>query len=407
MMEKQEYLNKIYEKYEIEKQKKVKNKFYQVKFYQSKLRYLEMAAMFVLAIGITFGVNYSTNNSPQNYEKVWKEPKEYHSFEEYSQRNSAFYKEKQETLEKNIAMQEDKTIIQDLITKEEAKEKAICFIEKVGYGKQDIKKVNLYKIKENQNVYFVKTRREAEGGLQVEIDANTGNVLSFSDLDLKYQHYIADQLTKEQATEFAKEILEKTGLNLNENYFFKKVEEGAYYFQNRGTNQWQAEFCKMYDGVYHDFEKINIVFLVYQGEIKIDTIKIQELEDFKDNPVKLTKEEASEIAKEKDREFETREIVNVKTELTFAYMNPFVYAQERSQGKDDGIRIEKDKDGTEQIYSAFESERIVRKVWKVMIQYDHTKDNSTDYKQYSDRVYYVDATTSEIIGGNWNINELK
>lgn len=391
MMEKQKYLNNIYEKYEIERKQKRKSEFYQEKFKKAKIRVLEMVAMFLVAIGITIGVGYSVSNDQQNEPKVWKEPKQYTSLEEI---NSKYQKDSF-----MVSEQEKK----QLISEKEAQQKAIDFMGKLGYEKQEIKRTKLLAgVKNEQDPsYMVKTLWEYEGGLEVDINAKTGEIMSFHDFDLKYKHSIADQISEQQATQIAKEIYQRTGLFSPNEYSFKKIEEIPHYFQNQGTNEWTASFSKKYDGAFNSYETVSITFFVLEGETKIDTIKIQRVENFEDNPVKLTKEEATQIAKEMDRKIEQREIAEIETQLSIEYMNAFVYLQERSQGKDDGTRKETLPDGTQAYYNAFETEKRLRKVWKVIIHYKDSKDDNKQEKQYDDREYYVDATTMEIIGGRW------
>lgn len=393
MMNSQEYLNKVYEKFEKEKDQKRKNEFYQIRFRKTKIRYFKMVAMFLLIIGGTIGVKYGVNNYQQTEEKVWKEPKEYSSWEEI-----------QERYQQNITIitEEEK---KQLISEEEAKEKAIQFMEKLGYGQQEIRRIKLYS-NEEMKIYMVKTIWEYEGGLEVDINAKTGEILSFSDHDLKYQHLESDQISEEEAKKIAQKLYEQTDLLHKEEYELQKIEEIPHFFQNQGTEEWNVSFCKKYDGIFNPYESVTITFLVYKGEVKLEGIKINKINNFQDNRIRVTKEEAIEIAQKSDRKITSKEVTKIEAELTFQYMNPFVYLQEKTNGKDDGTRTKTLEDGTIMQYNAFESERVLRKVWKVIIDYDHSQDNNRDWKEMLNREYYIDSTTSEIIGGSWNMDKL-
>jgi len=55
----------------------------------------------------------------------------------------------------------------------------------------------------------------------------------------------------------------------------------------------------------------------------------------------------------------------------------------------------------------YSNEKILRKVWNVKIKYqfNYIPDEPVhNWKEQFGREYYIDATTGEIIGGNWGDN---
>ena len=101
--------------------------------------------------------------------------------------------------------------------------------------------------------------------------------------------------------------------------------------------------------------------------------------DFENNPIVITKEEATQIAKDKNVQLrESGKIQNIETKLDIRKMNEYVYLRELA------------KDGN---YGSYRTEDIVRKVWVVEITYENELFVDKD-------IYFVDCTTGEIIGGD-------
>ena len=110
--------------------------------------------------------------------------------------------------------------------------------------------------------------------------------------------------------------------------------------------------------------------------------------NFEDNPIIISKEEAIEIAKNKEKEFSDLEISNVSAELSIEKMNIFVYCLENNIANENG---------------ELKVDDISRNVWVVSIE--HNKDskpkdgNIETVKSQYNKKYYIDTTTGEIIGG--------
>ena len=115
----------------------------------------------------------------------------------------------------------------------------------------------------------------------------------------------------------------------------------------------------------------------------------------------ITKEEAIRIATERDKKIETRHnIATTEAQIGIDKMNAdVVYREKDIENYNKGtINYECDENGTYKIKDNAEFYKVdnrVRKVWEVKIFYDYYNE------YYQERyVYYVDATTGEIIGGN-------
>ena len=85
-------------------------------------------------------------------------------------------------------------------------------------------------------------------------------------------------------------------------------------------------------------------------------------------------------------------------------MNAFIYEQEETGGKEDGFVRESENGKGNILYNQYVSEKILRKVWNIKINYEvdiENLENLNNINEIYGREYYVDATTGEIIGGRW------
>ena len=95
-------------------------------------------------------------------------------------------------------------------------------------------------------------------------------------------------------------------------------------------------------------------------------------EEFDNNPIVITKDEAIEFIR---NELQGTEIKSINCELKIEKMNPYMYMKEKPLGKDE----------------AYKMKRKVRKIWSVECV---VKKNNVEQNEK----YYVDTTTGEIIG---------
>lgn len=164
---------------------------------------------------------------------------------------------------------------------------------------------------------------------------------------------------------------------------------------------WYADFYKKYGDLYNQYEKISIGWVpTINGLYSLNI----ENSKYENNEQKISKEDAIKIATEKDKKIETRyNIASTEAEIGIDKMNTdVVYREKNLEDYEKGtINFEPDENGTYKIKEDAEFYKVdnrVRKVWEVTIYYDYYK---YDYPERY--VYYVDATTGEIIGGSrWN-----
>lgn len=342
------------------------SKFEEAEHTMPKRNLLKMAATFVLTIGMTFGLVYAGNVV---YEKIWKEPEAYKISQEITEEEKA-----------------------QCISETEAEEIAKAYLKKIGYTDESIGAIELYKESLSQeNIWSM----GSELGT-IRIDASTGKLKSVSmpvrEGSIPYNYGI----NREEARSVAYELLEK----------YKPIGDiGEYELVSLKRNAekdeeayiWYAEFYKKYGELYNASERIKIGWIptsniLYSLDIEQNT--------YENNEEKISKEEAIQIAKEKDKQIETiREIQEVKAGIRIKQMNEEVYLREKLK-EDYGkimLNMEKAEDGMYRYKEDavfYKTEERVRKVWCVVITY-----NLEESGYLPAFTYYVDSTTGEIIGG--------
>ncbi len=372
-------------------------KYLNEKAEKNNIKIMKFVATFFISIGITAGVVYA---GVITYQKVWKLPEKYDTLEQMIEENR----------NRNTSTEITKEDTNNIIEKQEAEEKAKSVMDKFGFAKNDIYSVELKKnyIESSDLIYLVKTEKQTEKGIDVWIDAKTGENLGILNNDLKYESINTDKIDEETAKAYANDLYNK--FTTNQEFKLKYVQETPHYFENNSTDEWTATFCKQYDGIFYNYEKIVVTFYVKDSKVCVDQIIHTNLNmNFENNPIVITEEEAIEIAKESNSKITSNEIASIEPNLDIKDMNEFIYLQEQSKGEDDGNTKEtiEDENGvqTYRTYSLYKSDKIARKVWRITINYVQGEIDLDNLNKYSSRDFYVDCTTGEIIGGRWSLPE--
>ena len=347
-----------------------------IRIYKYKIiRVLSVACTSVVIIGGTVFAGVIA------YEKIWKEPKEY------------TYQELQETLA-NVEVPVDKR--EGLITEDEAKAKANEILDNLGYGKHEIVQIELKNdINQENGEYYMKTDTNEKKGYDINISARTGELNSFTDKELVYKNIKVDNIEDDIAKEYANENEILVDSNFDENnYKFACCEEIDYIYEKEPIEMWNARYYKEYNNIYNPYESVNINFLVSDGNLEIESITKESNGKYAGNPVEVSKEDAVEVAKNKEMEFTSNEISSVTVELGIRKMNTYIYKFEKNttiiNNNEDNIEINMLKNSE------------ARQVWIVSIYHKNIKkeENALEQIKGVNKKYYIDATTKEIIGGD-------
>lgn len=332
---------------------------------------------------VIFGCAYAGKIT---YEKIWKDPKEYSSYEEITKKKREEYLE---SITNNTLNEEEKA---NLISEDEARDSAEKFMKKFDINKQ------IVSIKSVGRVYNIQTNNDINKGIIISIDAINGEVVRFIDNDILYNKISPDKISENEAKNIANQLYKIATENKYPDYELYKIEETSRYIEQIKNEIWSAKWGKNYDNAFYSLDYISISFYVKNGKTILNNFAIVKNNEFENNPIVISKDQGIEIAKEKDREITTKEINTIQCEIDIQQMNPFVYAQEKSGGTDDGTEQKQISDNRYITYDKYYMESKYRKIWKIKIDYKQQEAGSKDIKG---RIYYVDTTTGEIIGGMW------
>lgn len=359
-MDNKELNNKILEKYKakiatlnFEKEEKLEKK--------SKFNILKFVATFVVTMGVSIGIVYAGGVI---YEKIFTKPEKIENYIEELKVN-------EEDL--NNMISEEKAIN---IAKEEIKKYGLSLKD------EDIIETLIEKSPNYDEItYLIKTNN-----LQISINAVTGKFKSFW-LDDNYTTEEIEKLTssKEEIIKAAKEKLKEYGIS--DEYKLSYISSNL--MEEEKSYLWYLWFSKEYDGLFNEAETVNMTIIPKVNQVISFSITD---EHFDNNEIVITKEEAINIAKEKDKIINTKNYIvkNVDAELAIKRVNPEVYLKEN--GLDNGNETVTLEDGTTYSYNAYKMNGRARKVYIITVSYEDRPFNQN-------RKYYVDCTTGEIIGG--------
>ena len=313
------------------------------------------------------------------YEKIWKNPERY------------TYEEVQETIAEGNNVGE----IDNLITEEEAKKNATEIMKNLGYSNETIKEITLQKDINNNNepFYNIITGEDENEGIAISINANTGKLRSFTNKNFKNIDIQNSQITENEAKEYADKIMEYAGFTDTE-YEFTECKEENVYNTSKNQNIWVAKYNKKYDGLNNPYESLTSNFIINNNKVEISSIFETKDGTYDNNPTVLTSEEAIEIAINKEKELTSKEIESTEAEIGIRKMNNYIYLLENNE--------EFSNSESETSNNFIMKNNKIRKVWIINVYHKNQAIqfiNDIDILKSQDKLYYIDASTGEIIGG--------
>lgn len=306
-------------------------------------------------------------------EKIWKEPIKVSQKEE-------------ENKVKEIITEEEK---ENIITEENAKVISNEIMQKLGYKNTIFKTVTLNRGYDSKMHYALRTEDKNNKGILINLNPKTGELEYFCDNDVINKNIKCDDITEENAKSIANDIYTKLDIiNSGDGYEIMEVKRQAIASGSNVNDMWQVTYAKKNKDLFDKDTMFTTAFSVVDGETIIYIIKGKVDSNFENNPIVLSKEEAIQIATNKEKEFSSLEISSAEAELAIERMNIFIYRLENN--------IENNS-------SEYKVDDISRNVWKVEIKHkknEKPKDTKIEtVKQMYNKNYYIDATTGEIIGG--------
>ena len=360
----EQYVNEIFHKYskiKNTKEEKLYKKNIIVSPINSSFRTITMILSWITLTGC---VAYATNFV---IDKVFKEPRI-------------------TTYQESISVNEEEK--KELITEEQAKEFAEKEL-KDRFNKipGDITKTELRK---DYICYEPRWIICYNNQMSVELDALTGKIKSLTDFSID-DTKIASTFNREESKKVAIELYNSLGYE-GQNYELADFKSNVI---SDDANLYTADFSRKYNDINNPYQTIRITFI--PEEKQIVTFNWFNYE-FDNNEQIITKEQAIEIAKNKENELDSSnlKISNIDAKLEIVKMNGYVYSQENPINNienetkiSDSTKIVKFKD--ENDYEVYVIEPRTRFAWNVQIKYE------SEFEMIAN--YYVDTTTGEIIGG--------
>lgn len=356
----------------------------------------------------------------QDYKHLWTEPKEFTSYEEYKahiDEDKVF----SEYITNNRTLTPEEK--ENLISKEEAIKIGEKILEKIGYTTEKIKsaEVEKYIFSYSKYAYVLRTTN----GLKIQIDALSGEFFGFD-----YSNLIKEKFENE---EISNEDLKKVCLNLYNTFDF--LERGYEFYECQVSIQAQgvgdvnspnykqytkrmytATFYQKQDsGILNKYKRISIGFYIKDGKTLISGINcIDEIKSnqiyktnrefiIEDNKLEISEDTAIKIAKEKDASISgsDKKIKKIETELINNMINYAVWAWEKGYTYNELNDSKILEDGTNLTYSKYYYDtNYVRNTYEVAIIYEiGENENPCGDTEKLGKVYYIDSTTGEILGG--------
>lgn len=366
-------------------------------------------------------VEDNINKINQNYEHIWTEPKERTSFEEYEES----IKPPEEYKNTEVSDEEK----QNLISEEDAKKIGKEIVNKIGYTDEEIKSIKLSKHIISAVKYSYELR--TTNGLYLYINAENGEFSYFRYDNLIKQKFENEKLSDEELKTFVLNLY-KTFAFLNQNYEFYSCSSGitamgvgdvnSSNYKQYTKEEYNAIFYeRQASGILDKYKKITINFYIVDGkalisaiscydDIKANSLYHSSIEYIKqDNKVEISEDMAIKIAEEKDSAItNNKKIKKVRTELINNMTNYEVWAWENGFGYEDLSASENVGGDNNTITTAksypkyYYDKYYIRNTYEVVLIYDVEEKDSYDggaYNGWLGKVYYIDATTGEILGG--------
>ena len=311
------------------------------------------------------------------YEKICKEPKQY------------TYEEFKNTIANSDVPDEDK---ESLISEEEAKKNALEIVNNLGYVGEEIESIELDKNNEEiigKIYYVIKTNNQNGQQLNIRINAETGKLEALQDVNIFDTANNIQNISEDEAKRISLDICRNINYEENDVVMTSCVED-IFNF-DKEIKLWNTTFEKKYNDVVNPYEKLVIRFWIENNEMKIGSIFTQDSGRYDNNPRVISEDEAIEIAKNKEKEFTSNEIISIESELGIRKANKVIYELENN------LRTSNIIESDENVY---QQDIIIRNVWIIKINHEEELNTTVeDYLLGSDKQYYIDVTTGEIIGG--------
>ena len=314
------------------------------------------------------------------YENVWKEPKQY------------TYAEMENIIANDTVTEEKKDKI---IEAESIKNNVNDILNELGYDDQEIKKIEIKEYKQEglEEVYYnIETSGDNEN-LNLRVNAENGNLLSLENNKILSKDVSEADVNKSNVEKLSNELFSKISQE-NDAYRLYSCNSEYTSYQGELKKVWVSRYYKYYNDVINPYEELAFTFMNSVDGLEISSIRNNISGVYENNPQVITEEEAIKIAESKEKELTDNEIVSISASIGIRKMNTYVYKLENNI-YNTNMNSELNNE------NLYINEKLARNVWMVQIKHEEIEAKSNEeYLKEQNKVYYVDITTGEIIGGN-------
>ncbi len=313
------------------------------------------------------------------YDRVWYEPETYSAQDVQNALNSEVSKETKTSL----------------ISENDARLIALDTLSNLGYSENIITSIELKNdISDIDNAdYIVQAKTNLSDEIYIKVNGKNGDILDFKDENFTklFNYNSLDNISESQALLFADDIMSIFNYN-KDDYLFSDLTNETTYISNVAYSLWHVTYYKVYSGIYNPYEKIDISFVVSGNKPFIYEMFVLESGNFEDDLINVSQMEAIRIAVDKEKEFTENEISRVEAELKIEKVNSFIYMLENDLTSYD-------------INNFISNNNICKKIWAISIKHKtiNSNINTLSYLTQKDKLYYIDCTTGEIVGGQFLI----
>ena len=317
------------------------------------------------------------------YENVWKEPKQY------------TYAEMENIIANDTVTEEKKDKI---IEAESIKNNVNDILNELGYDDQEIKKIEIKEYKQEglEEVYYnIETSGDNEN-LNLRVNAENGNLLSLENNKILSKDVSEADVNKSDVEKLSNELFSKISQE-NDAYRLYSCNSEYTSYQGELKKVWVSRYYKYYNDVINPYEELAFTFMNSVDGLEISSIRNNISGVYENNPQVITEEEAIKIAESKEKELTDNEIVGINVSLGIRMSNSYIYELENTDNSENNRNYEESGN------ILLNSVDFARNVWLVEIEHElETSANLDDYLKSKDKIYYIDITTGEILGGARN-----
>lgn len=337
---------------------------------------LKKVASFFVITFISSSIVFATTSIVHQKKSVWKEP--------------------ERVVRENFENDKNQNVSnENIMSKDDAIEKAYEILEIFGYKDNQVKEIELqHHIDDYDSSWYITTTQN----ISITIDSSGDGSFSISPNNVFNEDMKNYRTTREGAVNTAREIAKQYGYDTAG---YENVDISSNMNSEEESYRYIVTFYREYDGLINPYERIQIVFIPQINMLENFWISNKKCEN---NPIEITKEQAQEIALAEEQKlsekYDVYEIDKVETEFRIVTTNG---AADFRLNEYEQLHNQTSAGYPNEKWVFYRTDSRVRKAWLVRIIYkipDNVNRFDGSFNVNDEKFsYFVDATTGEIIGG--------